>query len=424
MSNDVLPAVALLAPLPKSSTRWLWALLVLGTICYISVFVFYPNLFWLVGVNHYGVWFLDTYALLASNDAVTRGLNAYAANPLDYFGRPHVYSHWWLHLRDLGLTRADNLWVGLALAGSFLLVTLSRLRPATPRQLLFYFAVLCSSPVLLAVNRANNDLVVFLLLTPLVSCLLDRRLGMRLVAPFFIAAAAALKYYPAAAALVLLAAVPARELRWRVALMGGLFLLVGMGAKSDLAGFGALAPQPEGFLTFGSTAFSHSLGWDGWVPKLFCAAAGAAVFGWFWHARWFANWIVPDERRADWLHFVLGAALLVGCFFTSLNFAYRWVFAVWLAPLLWSLPGDLSAPLPVRRLAAVTRALLLAVLWVDAAASFALNRFIGIVPGPELQRWADHGFLLEQPLFWAFFFCVLAFLAHFTRLGLRTLLAK
>lgn len=407
--------------LRQTSPGRLWALMTLGVVCYIGVFIFYPNLFWLIGVNHYGVWFLDSFAILASNDAVTRGLDVYAPNPLDYFHRPHVYSHWWLRLRDLGLTRADNLWVGLVIVTAFLGAALSRLRPAHPRQVLFYLAVLCSSPVLLAVNRANNDLVIFVLLTPLVSCLLDTRAVVRFGAPFFVAAAAALKYYPAAAGLVLLAVAPAKEQRQRIAIMIGLFVLVGLAVKSDLAGFAPIAPQPEGFLSFGATAFSHTLGWNGWAPKLLGLTLGGYAFIFFWRSPLFSGWEHPKEGEADWLHFVLGASLLAGCFFSSLNFSYRWVFAIWLAPLLWSLPRDQFAPASVRRLARRTRNLLLLALWLDALACFGLNRFAGRIPGALLERWADRLFVLEQPIVWALFICLIAFLAHFTRTGLRAL---
>lgn len=416
--------IAALKPRGKTSPTRLWVLLGLAVVCYFAAFAFYPSLFWFAGVNHYGVWFLDSFAVLASNDAITRGINPYGPNPLDYFHRPHVYSNWWLHLRDLGLTRADNLWIGLTLVGMFLLAALSRLKPAQPRQLLFYLAVLVSSPVLLAVNRANIDLVIFVLLTPLVSCLLDQRPVVRYAAPFLIAVGAGLKYFPAAAGLLLLAAAPPRELRRRVGLALGLFALVGVSVKSDLIAFGQYAPQPEGFLSFGAMALSHALGWDGPVPKLLCLALGAAVFLWFWRSRRFEGWAIPAERQADWLHFVLGAVLLTGCFFTSLNFGYRWIFAVWMAPLLWSLPGEATAPDPVRRLARLTRALLIAVLWVDTGFCFVLNRAIPFVSAAQLQTWADRGFLIEQPLFWAFFVCALAFLAHFTRDGVKRLFAR
>lgn len=396
-------------------------LLALAAACYYAVFAFYPALFWMVGVNDYGVWFLDTFAILASNDAVTRGLDPYAVNPLDYFGRPHVYSHWWLHLRDLGLTRAHNFWVGLGLVGAFLVAAVARLRPSEPRQVPYYLAVLCASPVLLAVNRANNDLVVFLVLAPLVACLLDARGTVRLLAPFLVAVAAGLKFYPAAAGLVLLAAAPARELRLRIALALGLLLLVGLGIRGELAGFGPIAPKPEGLLSFGATAAFNALGWTGWMPKAVAAALGLAAFVAFWRWRGLEEWSSLQDKPADRLAFVLGAVLLTGCFFTSLNFAYRWVFALWLAPMLWWLPAHAAVPAAVRDLARLTRALLFAVLWVDAAVCFVLNRFTGRVALADLQAMANRAFLVEQPLFWAFFVCLLAFLATFARQGWRNL---
>ncbi len=405
--------------------RWrLTVLLGLGAICYWALFAVYPHLLWSFGVHDYGPWFLDLFAVLASNDAVSRGFDPYVPNALDYFHRPHVYSHWWLHLRDLGLTRADVRWLALTLIGLFLVAALSRLRPREPRQLLFYLAVLCSSPVLLAVNRANNDLVIFILLTPLVPCLLDSRSSVRLVGLLLIAAAAALKYYPAVAGLLLLTSAPGRDLRWRVGLMAALLVAVGLDVLPNVSAFGGLAPHPDGLMTFGAMALFHSLGWDGLAPTLVTLALGAAAFGWFWRSRRFDGWTLRADQQADWLHFVLGSALLAGCFFASPNYAYRWIFALWLAPLLWTLPADATAPESVRRLARLTRGLLLGVLWIDAAYCMVLNRFIGSVPFPTLGLWADRLFIVEQPLVWAFFGCMLAFLAYFTRSGLRGLLAR
>jgi hypothetical protein len=381
-------------------------------------------LFFVLGVNHYAAWFLDAFALLASNDAVTRGLDPYLPNPLDYFHRPHVYSHWWLHLRDLGLTRADVIWLGWGLAGSFLVAALTRLRPRTPGQLLWYAAVLCSAPMLLGIERANNDLVIFVLLAPLVPCLLSGSRSVRLAAPFLVAAAALLKYYPAAAGLVLLAAGDRREGRDRLLLAGLLLLLAGLSLAPDLAGYGPLAPKPAGLLSFGATGLFNVLGWTGWLPKLLCVLAGAAAVAGCWRRRWLGDWEPAPAQQSDWLHFVLGAVLLTGCFFTSLNFGYRWVFAIWLAPLLWTLPADLAAPLTARRLARGMRWLLLAVLWWDTLCWLILNRFTGVVAGATLNRWAQGWFLAEQPLDWALFLGLVVFLTHFAQRRLRGLFGR
>ena len=398
----------------RSSRKW-WGLLTLLAAAYFGVFALYPGLYFALGVNHYDAWFIDTFALLASNDAVTRGLDPYAPNPLDYFHRQHVYSHWWLHLRDLGLTRKDVMWLGLGLAAAFLLAALWRLRPRTPRQLLWYAAVLCSSPILLAMDRGNNDLVIFVLLTPLVPCLLSGRRTVRWLAPFLVVAAAMLKYYPAAAGLLLLAAADRRELRSRLLLTLLLLTAAGLSMTGDLAGFGSLAPQPAGLLSFGATGFFNDLGWTGWAPKLVCAGIGLVVVVRSWSGRVLQDWEPAPAQRADWLYFILGAALLTGCFFTSMNFGYRWIFALWLAPLLWVLPRDPDAPGPLRRLARGTAWLLLLVLWWAPLCCLILNRLVGVATGATVMRLARWFFLAEQPMDWALFFCLLVFLTHFLR---------
>src|SRR4051812_5846342 len=137
--------------------RWL---LLAVIVVWFGVPAIFPRMFWVLGVNHFGIWFLDSLAILASNDAVVRGLNPFALNPLDPFHRPHVYSHWWLQLRHLGLTRDANIGVGVAMALAFFAAALSRLKPRSRGELAWYWFVLGSPAILLAINRANNDLVV------------------------------------------------------------------------------------------------------------------------------------------------------------------------------------------------------------------------------------------------------------------------
>ncbi len=341
------------APASAPAHSWLagrrgWLLLVLLSAAYYAAFAWNPGLFFVLGVAHYDGWFIDTFALLASNDAVTRGLDPYAPNPLDYFNRPHVYSHWWLHLRDLGLTRADSFRLGLGLVCSFFVAALWRLRPQVPLQLVWYLTVLCSSAIVLALDRANNDLAIFVLLAPLVPCLLSRRPWVRLIAPFLVAAAAMLKYYPAAAVLVLLAYADRQELRPRLLITLLLMALAGCSVAGDLAGFAPLAPKPAGLMTFGATGLMHELGWMGWGPKLDVAVIGLASVIGFWRQAALGDWEPSPAQRSDWLYFILGAVLLTGCFFTSMNFGYRWIFAIWLAPALWLLPRDPDTPALVR----------------------------------------------------------------------------
>jgi hypothetical protein len=264
-------------------------------------------------------------------------------------------------------------------------------------------------------ERGNNDLVVFLVLLPVVPCLLSSRRLVRLGATFLVAAGAMLKYYPAAAVLVLLAVADRREARARLFVTLLLMAAAGLSVAGDLAGFGSLAPSPTGLLSFGATGIFNELGWSGWAPKLLCAGLGLAAVAWSWSGRMLRDWEPAPAQQSDWLHFVLGAVLLTGCFFTSMNFGYRWIFAIWLAPMLWRLAGESGTPASVRRLARGTMGLLLVALWWEPVCCIVITRLIGTLTGETIMRLAKWAFLIGQPFAWAFFLCLVVFLTHFAR---------
>jgi hypothetical protein len=385
-----------------------------------------PNLLRFFAVDHYGRWFLDSAAILAANDAVALGLDPHLPNPLDVFNRPHVYTHWWLGLHHFGLTGAHNFAFGLLIVTGFFVAALVRLRPREPGELLWYFSVLSAPGVLLAVTRANNDLVVFVVLAPVVPCLLDGRRLVRMFAVVLIGVAAGLKFYPAVAALVLLAPgfSPVRETRERVFLAVLVLALVALDLRDDLAVIGRLAPTAFGLTTFGAGNLVSAFGLRGGAGV---ATVLAIIFVTIATAtRWrpLDSWVIAPEDRGAWLSFVLGAGLLTGCFFAGTNFGYRWIFALWLAPFLWRIWRNPATPRPLRGLGGVTAGLLLFTLWADALASLVIGRvWRGASPDLVFQI-ADQFFKAEQPVTWALFVCLLVFLTHFTRLGLKELFGR
>lgn len=399
---------------PSRRWQYLLAVLVAG---YLVVCVLVPKLFVLLGVNHYPTYFLDTFALLASNDAVTAGLDPYKYNPFDPLHRPHVYSHWWLYLRDLGLTRADTWWLGGTILLAFLATALARLRPASPRELLWQFAVFSSPCILLALERGNNDLVVFLVLAPVVPCLLASRRLVRLIPAGLVAVAMGLKFYPAVAGLVLLAgAGDARETRLRVIFAGALLVIVFVNVHEDMVRFASIGPKAIGFMTFGAINFPEELGLAPDAAKRFVLATlvGLVLVAGMARRRIFAGWAGPGPHRAEWLYFILGSVLLTGCFFAGTNYGYRWIFALWMAPWLWRLAHDTSAPAALRRLTVVTMVSLLAATWVTPFLRVVLLSFRGDIPIERLAEWAHPILQLEGWYVWILFPCLLVFLVHFT----------
>lgn len=380
-------------------------------------YAFWPQRFVLFGIPHYDQWFVDSYAILAANDAVAQGLNPYDYNPLDYFGRPHVYSHWWLRLGDVGLTRAHNFWLGLAWVAGFFAVALTWLRPRTGGAAVGCALLLCSGPVLMAVDRANNDLVSFILLAAVVPGLLARQRAWRWLTVLWIALATGLKYYPAVAALVLLVGDDVREVRWRVGLMVAALVCVGLSLRHDLADLAAVMPQPRGLYRFGATAIFEPLAWSATASKVAAGLLAAVIFVLGWRSRWLAVWAGAAEpgQRREYLGFVLGAALLCGCFWAGMNFGYRWIFALWLAPWLWRRVADRAGPPAVRRFALGLAVTLLIAVWSDALISAALRPALARLPITVVMPWAQAAFQTVQPVVWLCFGALLMTLAQFCR---------
>ncbi len=400
----------------KASLRRGYRALLIGvTALFYLIYAYWPSA--LMAVPHCEQWFIDSYAILASNDALAQGINPYGYNALDYFGRPHVYSHWWLWLGDLGLTREDNTWLALMWIGGFFALALTWLRPRSLREVVGFALVLCSGSIVLAIDRANNDLLIFILLAGVVPGLLARHRAWRWLTVLWIALAAGLKYYPAVAALMLLTGEDAREVRGRIGLMVVALLLVGFSLRDDLSNLGGTLPAPKGLYSFGAQVIFTPLNWSEPMMRLAACLLGAGIFAVGWRSDWLAAWTAPAnaEQQREYLGFVLGAALLCGCFWTGMNFGYRWIFAVWMAPWIWRRAADQQGTRVARFFSVSLVALLLGALWSDALVLTALRSALVTTPFAVVQDWARLAFLAVQPVVWLCFAALLMVLARFVR---------
>lgn len=358
----------------------------------------FPEVWQWLGIGEGDKPFLDLYGLLASGERARAGFDAFLPNPLDPYRRPNVYPEWWLVTGQWGLTRADTAWLGVVLVLTVLVVALGLSKPAGRRQAMGVMGVLLSPAMLIGINRANNDLVIFAIVSVALLVLRRRAGGWTALAVLALAVVAALKYYPIAGGLVLLHARNRREFLLGLSLFGLVLLLAGPGLARGLANPFAL--HPEWLYAFGAPVLWRNfhlgnpllwivpavvlLGWSAWRTKAGAAAVAAPS---------------TDEAR----EFLVGSAFIAGCFFLGASYAYKLVFALWLLPALWR--G--VRPEPFAGFTRLATWLLYAVLWFEGLGALAVNLVVSPL-SPRAGAMGIYAILTIQQVFtWMLVACLL-----------------
>ncbi len=372
----------------------------------------FPVVWIATGIGEANRPFVDLYGILAASDAAKAGVDPFLPNSFDPYHRPHVYTTWWLGLGRLGLARSDTFWLGWGLLGTVLLAAVVMVRPATRKEGLGLLLLLISPAFLMAVSRANNDLVVFVLISAGLLCFHRDSSLLRAFGVLLFALSAVLKYYPLVTLVILLELRSRREFAANLALYGLLLLVAWPGLEPGLRSAAKYMPQPEWLYAYGAPVLLRNLG-----------IAGAG--GWLVPAGLLAGWATvtaflkpvdpaPAEPAAE-REFMLGAAMLAGLFFVGSSFVYKLVFAVWLLPWLGQSPAD-----PVEgRWRRLTWWLLLAVVWFEGLAAVFLNLVVGIRSQSLAQTGLKVVVVISPLLTWALVACLLRALAA----GLRRSIA-
>lgn len=306
------------------------------------------------GVTPFRFPFLDTHAVLSALECTARGFDTYVLNPCDVLTRAFVYSPIILDAAALPVSVAWNNWVGIVLALAFLVAVASLPAPRGAREWAVMALAGFSTMTLFAVERGNIDVLIFVLLVIAVH-LLRGRGAARGAGYAVIVFAALLKYYPIVA---MIAALRERPRRFAVvvavsAAVGALFLVhywrplheammrVPSGSYfTDLFGVGNL---PNGLFVLLSPLATR---WSATTPVLVFLPSVLVVLLIYYAARnavalahdVAAGVMLLPQREA--LLLVIGAALIVGCFFAGQNIGYRGIFFLLLLPGLLALARD------------------------------------------------------------------------------------
>lgn len=313
--------------------------------------------------------FLDLRYIFAGVECWAKGVNVYISNPCDPLGRPHGYSPLWLRFVFLPSQNWTAI-VGLVVDLLFVLSLGAFPSPQSRNELAVMLAAALSPPVVFALQRANVDVLIFLMLLAAVYLSIGR-MSQRILGYGLVTFAGFLKFYP----LIALALAVREKLKTCIAILGitGI-LLIGFTIyfHTELVEMARNIPTGGYFIgdMFGAKNF----------PDGITAAHFGTSDGWFGVAAWsvllaltlaiaVATFLLLARRhdivRLAPLESALllsGATVICGCFFAGQSVGYRGIFLLFPVPGLLALHRR-SSDRAVRRLAAQAITLTLFVLW-------------------------------------------------------------
>ncbi len=293
---------------------------------------YYRALATIFGFNPFRYPFLDWEYIGAGIKCWNEGVNVYITNPCDVASRPFGYPPLWLRLVFIPTDRAWTMPVGVGIVLAYLLSLFWLVKPTNWRELVV-LALACMSPmVLYGLERGNVDVVIFVILV-VAGALSTGPLTRRILSYALILIAGLLKFYPlvvlatalrerprtffaiAAAASLVVVAVFYRFRDELAAAWGNIPRVGWSSANLPFASQYALQLFPELERSTWSAALPYAL------MGVLLVVTAIQVVHLARNGNLTSAFAKMPERDAMFL--VIGAAVIVGCFFTGYSKAHR-----------------------------------------------------------------------------------------------------
>jgi hypothetical protein len=342
--------------------------------------------------------FFDTRNITAALECRRLGYDPLVENPCDPWGRPMFYPRGWLLLRWLGLDQSDTTALGILIVLLFLTSLCLLMGRLTAGQGVVVAVAVCSPAAMLALERANMDVVLFSVLV--LAVLLWRRGTQvsRILSPFLVLVAATGKLYPVFG-LPAYALLRHRRAAMAAAACGLLFLAYVAVTLDDVKTVATTATQGQHY-SYGARILIgrayHLVAGQDWQGASMAAQALAAipllllaVFLWVWLRRRLGPGAgdAAQAPTAELLAFYLGALLYVGTFAVFRNYDYRLVYLLLTLPQLMRGVREGGAGDQARSLAGLGLAAVVLALWIGT-----LSEQLNLMD--ELVSWTVAGLLV------------------------------
>ncbi|HEX3601355.1 MAG TPA: hypothetical protein VHU84_14480 [Lacipirellulaceae bacterium] len=358
----------------------------------------------LFGFRPFRFPFLDIEAVLAAVQCRRYGIDVYQWNPCDVLGRTHVYSPLWLRITPEFLDSDATTAVGLCLGLLFIVSLAEICRPTTRGEVAILGLAALSPVTVYALERANCDLIVFMLVLgggALARASRPWRLGAYALYLF----SGMLKYYP----LLLLVLIFRERQRDAIALTATaatVVLLLVLCDGAELATALSNIPSLSHFAdSFSATNLPFGLAealCDGFGRLLIVVPLSGALLA-LAATRTGRTIHLLDREALDWTggemqRLAIGAILITACFFSSQNVNYRGIYFLLALPGLVRLQRSAGGA-SIRQFCQRMIAAVIFVMWEGSFRS-AVHTIAGNSHGGGLNSRAEVFFWLGRELVW------------------------
>ena len=140
--------------------------------------------------------FADLRVITSGAKCIRLGYDVLVVNPCDPWKRPMNYPRIWSVPASWGLDQSHTVILGILFGLLFFSLVFVIIKRLNYIEALFYALILCSPSVMLAIERGNNDLIIFILLSLSLLIMKNKTAIWRYFSYIIIMLAAILKVYP------------------------------------------------------------------------------------------------------------------------------------------------------------------------------------------------------------------------------------
>ena len=363
--------------------------------------------------------FVDLHFILASLQCYRLDLDVFVANPCDALGRVFNYSPLWMAAAPLGLTTHDTAWLGTALALAFLCTVAWISNARSVGQAAIYIIALLSETCAYAIERANADLLMFLIVVVACAALQRGTVG-RMFAYGGVLLASMLKFYPITA-IGLASYEQKRTITIVASTMVAIWIIFLFAAWPQFVEMWPVVPRPDPFWpAFGGANVFHALQLRlmatrfGDQAATIIATSAQVLYALAILTSIALSIALSRKLRAigisvgamnrELAAFLAAGLIIVFTFFAAGNTYYRGIFLLALLPLSISSWRGAASGCAARRLWAMAIGLIIVLLWIQALV-YNVDKNLGFA---RLAR--ELILTVREPLWWLFIVWLMAML--------------